>query len=285
MQSDLKAAMRQVKMYVEEQDFIPWETLRVSVAAVTYGGRVTDMWDKRCIASVLSKYFDPQLMDDAYRFSPDGLYYAPEEGSIEEVREYIKGLPGYDNPQVFGLHSNAAITFQQKESRALMATVVTCAGGGGGGGGGSDNSARVVEIASKISDRMPQPYDLRKAHPDTFKKVGEGENKATNTLGVFLGQELNQFNGLITVMQSSLVQLKRAIKGEVVMDAVLENMFNCFVFQLVPPAWTAAGYPCLKPLPSWVEDFMSRIDFMGKWLTQGPQLCYWLSGFFFPKDL
>ena len=31
MNSDLKAGMTQVKMYVEEQDEVPWETLNVSV--------------------------------------------------------------------------------------------------------------------------------------------------------------------------------------------------------------------------------------------------------------
>ena len=30
------------------------------------------------------------------------------------------------------------------------------------------------------------------------------------------------------------------------MSSELEVMYNCFVFQTVPPAWTAAGYPCLK---------------------------------------
>lgn len=67
------------------------------------------------------------------------------------------------------------------------------------------------------------------------------------------------------------------------MDGVLENMYSCFVFQKVPPAWENAGYPCLKPLPSWVEDFVGRIDFMGKWLHDGPRPAYWLSGFFFPQ--
>jgi len=126
---------------------------------------------------------------------------------------------------------------------------------------------------------MPAPYDLRKAHPDTFKKLGD----AVNSLGVFLGQELIRFNELIEVMVATLRQLQRAIKGEVVMDGSLEIMYNCFVFQKVPPAWEEAGYPCLKPLPSWVEDFMARIDFMGKWLLLGPRPTYWLSGFFFPQ--
>lgn len=55
-------------MYVEEQDDVPWDTLNVIVADVTYGGRVTDVWDKRTIASIMRLYFDPGLLDDSYRF-------------------------------------------------------------------------------------------------------------------------------------------------------------------------------------------------------------------------
>lgn len=58
----------QVRMYVEEQDAVPWDTLNVIVADVTYGGRVTDVWDKRTIASIMRLYFDPGLLDDSYRF-------------------------------------------------------------------------------------------------------------------------------------------------------------------------------------------------------------------------
>lgn len=132
-----------------------------------------------------------------------------------------------------------------------------------------------------MGERMPSLYDVRQAHPESFKK--QGDTQAVVSLGVFLGQELNQFNGLMVVMSASLRELQKAIKGEVVMSGALENMYNCFVFARVPPAWEAAGYPCLKPLPAWTADFFSRIEFMGKWLTQGPPSTFWLSGFFFPQ--
>ena len=67
--------------------------------------------------------------------------------------------------------------------------------------------------------------------------VGE----AVTSLGVFLSQEIQRFNELIEVMCATLKSLLRAIKGEVVMSAELEVMYNCFVFQTVPPTWTAAG--------------------------------------------
>ena len=34
-------------MYVEEQVKVPWETLKVTVADITYGGRVTDVWVRK----------------------------------------------------------------------------------------------------------------------------------------------------------------------------------------------------------------------------------------------
>ena len=48
---------------------------------------------------------------------------------------------------------------------------MTCGGGGGGGGGegGTSTDIRVKELASRISERLPGLYDIRKAHPDTFK--------------------------------------------------------------------------------------------------------------------
>ena len=53
------------------------------VADITYGGRVTDTWDKRAISSILRKYFDPQLMEDDFMFTDQSKYYAPQPGSIE----------------------------------------------------------------------------------------------------------------------------------------------------------------------------------------------------------
>lgn len=45
--------------------------------------------------------------------SESGTYFAPADGSLEELKEYTRGLPVEDPPEIFGLHSNADITFQQ----------------------------------------------------------------------------------------------------------------------------------------------------------------------------
>jgi hypothetical protein len=65
--------------------------------------------------------------------------------------------------------------------------------------------------------------------------------------------------------------------------ADLDAMYTRFMFNMVPIGWEKAAYPSLKPLASWVEDLILRVDFMNKWLTQGAPPAFWLSGFFFPQ--
>ncbi|KAF0729238.1 hypothetical protein AaE_009393 [Aphanomyces astaci] len=92
-----------------------------------------------------------------------------------------------------------------------------------------------------------------------------------------------RFNGLMHVMNTTLENLKRAIKGLVVMSGALERMYTGFLLQKIPKEWEDAGYPCLKPLSSWVEDFFRRLDAIHTWLVDGPPQSYWLPGFFFPQ--
>ncbi|GMH64342.1 hypothetical protein TL16_g03940 [Triparma laevis f. inornata] len=280
MNSDLKAAIEQVRMYVEEapsDDRMPWTTLNFIVAQIVYGGRVTDKMDKFTISSILTSFFDSNLIDnDDYKFSEGGEYTAPVCPMTKvETMDFIGTWPVEDPPSAFGLHENANITFQQKDTKRLLDTVIAMSGGGGGG----DADAEVAAIAQAIEKRMIDQFDSRRGHPQTFKKT----NGKMCSTGVFLQQELDRFNELIGVMKSTLHDLQRAIKGFIVMSGPLENMYNDFVFQRVPGQWENAGYPCLKPLPSWTEDHFARLIFMGSWLKDGPPSSFWLPAFFFPQ--
>ena len=287
MTSDLKTGIMQIRMYLDETPvgIVPYETLNNVVGDISYGGRVTDKWDKRTNLSILRKYFQPSLVQpgEPYKFSDSGVYYAPNEApTTADVRKYIEGLPLDETPDTFGLHENAAITLQMKETNELMSTLILMqprSGGGGGAAGGKSNDEIVLDMVDDIQKRLPKPFDRDMAHPDTFAKEGEG----INSLGVFLDQEMVRFNVLNKRVKGTLEQLKKAVKGLVVMSAQLENMFNCFLFQKVPPEWESAAYPSLKPLGYWVENFFQRLQTTHEWLTKGPPASFWVSGFFFPQ--
>ena len=69
------------------------------------------------------------------------------------------------------------------------------------------------------------------------------------------------------------------------MSQDLENIMVCIQNAKIPDTWlsTSLGYPCLKPVASWFEDFLKRLEFMKDWLANGPPLSYWISCFFFPQ--
>ena len=88
---------------------------------------------------------------------------------------------------------------------------------------------------------------------------------------------------LLNVMNNSLNQILKAIKGLVVMSESLEKMFNSLFDNQVPDMWSKVAYPSLKPLGSWVKDLIERCKFIGGWIKDGNPAVYWISGFFFPQ--
>eukprot|EP01012_Entosiphon_sulcatum_P032728 TRINITY_DN4157_c0_g3_i1.p1 TRINITY_DN4157_c0_g3~~TRINITY_DN4157_c0_g3_i1.p1 ORF type:complete len:4135 (-),score=940.22 TRINITY_DN4157_c0_g3_i1:62-12466(-) len=277
--SDLLAASKHVKMYLEEFETIPWPAMKYIVGVIDYGGRVTDFLDQRCLSTIVDMFFDTAVLDPKFSFTPDGVYRPPPAGDLNAVQEYINSLPQYEKPEVFGLHFNADITTQKRESRAQLDTIISIQPRGQASKGKSPDDV-VAELAQDILGRVPALISSDKAHPEIFRRTEAG---VMSSLSTVLVQEVDRFNGLLKVIRKSLTELIRAIKGEVVMSRELDKMFTDFLYQRVPVMWVNAGYPSLKPLGSWFSDLIERVAFLRTWMQQGQPTSFWISGFFFPQ--
>lgn len=59
-----------------------------------------------------------------------------------------------------------------------------------------------------------------------------------------------------------MAQLKKAIKGLVLMSDALEEVYTSFINNQVPNMWSAKCYPSMKSLGSWIRDLELRLDFI-----------------------
>ena len=279
---DLKISLRQLKMFLDEAHpdqplSTPLKTLVYLVGECNYGGRVTDGHDRRTLMSILTDDdggpFNVNIMDDEYRFSPSGTFYAPPEGEYEDYLEYFKTLPLAAEPEVFGLHANADIAKDQKETDLLLDSILLTQSSAGGGGGKSKEET-LAEVAAQIEEAIPPAFDVEFA---TYKYPVE----YYESMNSVLCQELVRYNRLLTVIHKSIRDFGLALKGRIVMTGDLDALGNAMYDGKIPAMWAKKSYPSLKPLAAYVSELLKRLDMLKTWIDDGAPPMFWITGFFF----
>ena len=269
--SDLDTSKKFLKKFLEENEDVPWDALIYLTGHINYGGRVTDEWDRNCLLSTLKKFYNPDILEEVYMFSESGKYYAPNEGNIHVYRDYIDGLPFNDLPEIFGLHENANISYQTQESEKVLQTILSIQPRESTATGEKTGDELVIEFTETVLLSLPEPLDPRLGSSELFVKV---EYDLIPSLTTVLLHEIERFNNLLKKMKNSMIDLQKAIKGEIVMSQELDDMYSAILKFQVPLNWKKVSYPSLKPLSSWVSDLKERVSFMEEWLKRGNPSCY-----------
>lgn len=102
-----------------------------------------------------------------------------------------------------------------------------------------------------------------------------------NSLTTVLIHEMEKYNTLLSIIEISLINLGKAVSGEVVMSQDLDDMYICFSMFKVPPLWKM--YDSLKALGGWYPDLTSRVNFMRNWVNSGIPKSFSLGSFIFPQ--
>merc|ERR1711881_271381 len=135
-----------------------------------YGGRVQDNKDRRVLNCYLEEYLGPFIFDSNL--------------------EFVDAIPIFTAPGVFGLHSNAEITYFNNSAKALWANIMEMQTSDSAGAGGIDRDAIIGQIAEDIETKtLPElfdEYNIRKSF----------NNNISPTQTVLL-QELERYNKLV----------------------------------------------------------------------------------------
>ncbi len=236
---------------------------------------------------------------DNYKLSESGIYFVPGQADTQaDFIEYIRSLPMNPKPEVFGLHDNADITKDNQETNVLFNSILLTLPRQTSSGTGKSSATIIDELATDIISKLPADFDVEKVKT-RFHHSSRNINiydfykikisllypvKYEESMNTVLKQELIRYNRLTSVVRKSLLEIRKAIKGLVVMSSELEEVFNSMLNGRVPNMWASKSYPSLKPLGSYLTDLLSRLKFLQTWIDKGAPNVFWLSGFYFTQS-
>lgn len=238
---------------------IQWDALEYLNGEITYGGRITDDWDQRCLRSILKVFSSPQILLENYSYSESGRYKCPQSKFLKDFKDYVDQLPYYEPPEIFGLHENANLVFETKEANNFLSALIKQQPRGNESSDGTISENICLEMLVGIRTALLKSINLENIKPELQTYDSKGRTQSLTTV---LLQEVNSFNKLLRYIHESLNDLENAIKGIIVMSEYLEKMFNSFLNNQVPHCWAKRGYLSVKSLSSWVTDLEQRIEFI-----------------------
>lgn len=274
-ENDLRISVRQLRMFLDEFDEVPFETLKYTCGECNYGGKVTDANDRRTLMTLLNDFYCPGILQDEYPLDEKGRHRVPTMTDYNGYVEYIKTLPVTGDAPAYGLHENAEIAKDIDGSQwfldmfMLTQSRVTSSSG-------QTMEEAIDEVARGILERLPDNFDIEEAQ----RHFPVDYYESMNTV---LVQELVRVNALLDVVRSSLQDLRKAIGGLIIMSEELEAAGQAIFDGKVPELWKRKSFPSLKPLGSYMRDLQDRCVFFKQWSEKGTPSTFPLPAFFFTQ--
>ncbi|CAM6076097.1 unnamed protein product [Sphagnum tenellum] len=260
---DLKISLRQLQSFLLEfPDSVPFKAFVYLTGECNYGGRVTDAHDRRTLVSILSVIYQPNILHDSYSLSNSGAYLVPKDCEYQDYIEHIKRFPLIAMPEAFGLHQNADITKDNQEVNQPLTAILSTQSQSRIAGGRSREEL-LLDIVMDMNKRLPPPFNLELARYKYPVQYEESMNSV-------LVQEMVRFNCLTDVIRASLATLQKALKGLVVMSSDIETLAKNMFTSKMPVLWAPVSYPTMKPLSSYFNDLMDRLNMLQSWMDNGP---------------
>ena len=208
----------------------------------------------------------------------------PPFTQVEQLRAYGDSFPDIDNPEIYGMHPNADLTFRRKEGLALLETLAdTQPKSSGGGKGGLSREDVVYEKAGQLRERTPADFRY-----DVYMRQIRKQGGLDVPMNVFLYQEVQRIQKVVKLVRDDLLAVQLAIKGEVTMTQAILVTINELFEAKVPNVWmfTITGLLFSFMLPNislWFSALQLRWDQWNSWLNNGRPRSFWMTGFYNPQ--
>ena len=193
---------------------------------------------------------------------------------------------------MFGLHANADITYQINTAKGVLDQVdwtflnlyqlprpqilAVQPKEGGGGEKGESRETVVGRTAADMLAKLPNDYSPHEVR-EAIENLG-----GMLPMNIFLKQEIDRMQRILTLLRSTLTDLGMAIEGTIIMSEdlkeVLDNMFDA----KVPAKWTKISWSS-STIGFWFTELLERDSQFKTWCFKGRPRAFWIPGFFNPQ--
>lgn len=275
--SDLNASIQFVQNHLDDMEIkrgVNWTCVRYMLGEIQYGGRVTDDNDKRLLNTYCRKWFGENMFPTNFEFYHD--YIIPRNNKLQDIIDYINGLPSTDSPEVFGLHGNADITYSSKTAQSILDTILSIQPKDSSSGGSETRESVVYRLCNDMLDSLPPdyaPFEVRQR----LAKMG-----ALEPMNIFLKQEIDRIQRVIMSVRTTLTDLKLAIDGTIIMNENLRDALDSMFDARIPAHWQKISWDSSN-LGFWFTELVDRNSQFHSWCFDARPVSFWMTGFFNPQ--
>jgi dynein heavy chain len=204
-------------------------------------------------------------------------YGIPNCIKVQQYLDYVDQLPLIDSPEVFGLHNNADITYQTSMAKAVLDTIVSIQPKDSSATGGGETRESIVKrLAEDMLDKLPVDYVPHEVKA-RLQKMG-----ALSPMNIFLKQEIDRMQRVITCVRNTLKDLMLAIDGTIIMSESLRDALDRMFDAQIPAAWSKISWDSAS-LGFWFTELLDRNTQFYSWCFEGRPVVFWMTGFFNPQ--
>lgn len=125
--------------------------------------------------------------------------------------------------------------YQSKTAKSILDTILSIQPKDSSGGTGETRESAVYRLCDDMLGKLPSdyiPYEVKAR----LLKMGH-----LQPMNIFLRQEIDRMQKVITIVRNTLNDLKLAIDGTIIMSENLRDALDCMYDAKIPAAWLKVG--------------------------------------------